>query len=266
MTQIKVTVAGAKGKMGQEVIKMIESDQKLLLTGCLDRTLDGVDVGDTLFNKRNGILFYNNIEKMFQHVEADVLVDFTTPFTVKQHASIALRFGISPVIGTTGLTEEDLTDLDKLCETYNRGAVVAPNFAIGAVLMMKFAAQAAKYLPDVEIIEMHHDQKLDSPSGTALKTAQLITQERVKKTQGHPNESVQLDGSRGANYEGMRIHSVRLPGYVAHQQVIFGGIGQTLTLRHDSIHRQSFMPGVNLAIKEVGKLKQLIYGLEHLLE
>ena len=264
--KIKVAVAGARGKMGLEVLKMIQEDDELELSACLDRSLNGEDVGKVLFNNPNGVKFHNDIEKMLNDSASDVLVDFTIPSAVKHHAKTALRLGVSPVIGTTGLTEADLKELDELCSLHNRGAIVAPNFAIGAVLMMKLAAQAAKYFPDVEIIEMHHDNKLDAPSGTAIKTAQWIAAEREKKQQGHPEEKELIEGARGADYEGMRIHSVRLPGYVAHQEVIFGGIGQTLRIRHDSIHRQSFMPGVRLAIKEVMNISQLVYGLEKLLD
>lgn len=262
---IKVAVAGARGKMGQETVKMIASDQEFILTGCLDRTLDGVDVGEALFNVPNGCFFYNDIEALIKQTQCDVIVDFTVPTAVKRHAEIALSLGVCPVIGTTGLSETDLEQLNELCKTNSLGAIVAPNFAIGAILMMKFATQAAKYMPNVEIIEMHHDNKLDAPSGTALKTAQAISEVRNSMLQGHPNEKELIEGARGANVEGMRIHSVRLPGYVAHQEVIFGGVGQTLRIRHDSISRESFMPGVKLAIKEVIQLKQLIYGLEHIL-
>ena len=143
--------------------------------------------------------------------------------------------------------------------------MIAPNFALGAVLLMQFAAQAAKYFPDVEIIELHHDNKKDAPSGTAIKTAELISQVRTSKQQGAADEEESLSGARGAAFDGMRIHSVRLPGLVAHQEVIFGSQGEGLTLRHDSYDRVSFMTGVNLGIKEVVKRSELVYGLEHLL-
>lgn len=143
--------------------------------------------------------------------------------------------------------------------------MLAPNFAVGAVLLMQFATQAAKYFPDVEIIELHHDQKKDAPSGTAIKTAELISKVRPKKHQGAMDEKELLQGARGAEIDGMRIYSVRLPGLVAHQEVIFGGQGEGMTLRHDSYDRKSFMTGVNLGIKEVVKKKELVYGLEYLL-
>ncbi len=169
------------------------------------------------------------------------------------------------MVGTTGFTTEEITDLIELSREKNLGGLIAPNFAIGAVLLMQFAAQAAKYFPNVEIIELHHDKKKDAPSGTAVKTAELISQVRQPQEQGAADEEESLPGARGANYQGMHIHSVRLPGLVAHQEVIFGSQGEGLTLRHDSYDRVSFMTGVNLGVKEVVKRHELVYGLEHLL-
>ena len=169
------------------------------------------------------------------------------------------------MVGTTGFTTEEITDLIELSREKNLGGLIAPNFAIGAVLLMQFAVQAAKYFPNVEIIELHHDKKKDAPSGTAVKTAELISQVRQPQEQGATDEEESLPGARGANYQGMHIHSVRLPGLVAHQEVIFGSQGEGLTLRHDSYDRVSFMTGVNLGVKEVVKRHELVYGLEHLL-
>ena len=177
----------------------------------------------------------------------------------------ALEHGFAPVVGTTGFTSDEIKELVEFSRQKELGGLIAPNFAVGAVLLMQFAAQAAKYFPDVEIIELHHDQKKDAPSGTAIKTAELISKVRPKKHQGAMDEKEILAGARGAEMDGMRIHSVRLPGLVAHQEVIFGGQGEGLTLRHDSYDRKSFMTGVNLGIKEVVKKKELVYGLEYLL-
>ena len=182
------------------------------------------------------------------------------------HTVTALEHGVRPVVGTTGFTEENLITLQKMCEDKGLGCIIAPNFALGAVLMMKFSQMAAKYFNDVEIIELHHDQKLDAPSGTAVKTAELIREVRESKEQGHPNEKEIIPGARGANIDGMRIHSVRLPGLIAHQQVMFGSDGQMLTLRHDSFNRESFMSGVKLAVENVMKLDVLVYGLENIIE
>jgi len=179
---------------------------------------------------------------------------------------IAFRHHVRPVVGTTGFSDEVIAELSQIAKEKEIGAIIAPNFALGAVLMMKFSQMAAKFFQDVEIIEQHHDQKLDAPSGTALKTAKMITELREKKEQGHPEEKETLEGVRGGSIEGIRIHSVRLPGLVAHQQVLFGGEGQTLTIRHDSINRASFMPGIKLAVETVMKLDMLVYGLENIIE
>lgn len=247
--QIRIAVAGAQGRMGQEVVKMLGEDQELVYTGALDtRVSDEV------------------IERQLAEMKPDVLVDFTTPHTVYRHMELCLRHNVRPVVGTTGLTPEQLEDLTARYKEAGLGAIIAPNFAIGAILCMKFAAMAAKYMPHVEIIELHHDKKLDAPSGTALKTAEMIAAVRENMKQGHPEEKETIAGARGADYDGFRIHSVRLPGMVAHQEVLFGAAGQTLSIRHDSINRESFMPGVNMAIKAVMNLNQLVYGLEHLID
>jgi 4-hydroxy-tetrahydrodipicolinate reductase len=263
---IKVIVAGAKGKMGSEAVKMIQQDPELDLVCAIDSKLEGEDVGNTLGLGEIGVLFHNDLAHALSLHSADVLVDFTTPKSVKENMKTSLSYGVRPVVGTTGLTPLEIEEINDLCRELKIGGIIAPNFAIGAILMMKFAQQAAKYMPEVEIIEMHHDQKLDAPSGTAIKTGEMIAETRAEHRQGHPNEKEELEGARGAFYQGFRIHSVRLPGLVAHQQVIFGGEGQTLTIRHDSIHRSSFMPGVNLAIKKVMELDQLVYGLDKVID
>lgn len=251
MSKMKVMVAGANGKMGQEVVKMVLNDEELEYVGGVDPT--GSDC-------------YRTLEEGIIAGRPDVYVDFTTPHVVKKNIEIAMQMGVRPVVGTTGLSQEEISTLDKLAKELDIGGLIAPNFAIGAVLMMRFSEIAAKYMPHVEIIEMHHNQKLDAPSGTAIKTAELISKSRKKIYQGHPDEKEVLKGARGGEYSGFRIHSVRLPGLIAHQEVIFGDLGQTLTIRHDSIHRESFMPGVNLAIKKVKSLSGIVYGLEHLLD
>lgn len=263
---IRVIVSGAKGKMGSETVKMIMQDDDLELVCGVDTTLKQIDVGEYLGLGTIGAPFVDDLEQALTQYQADVLVDFTTPQAVKKNALLAIQQRVRPVIGTTGLSPEDIEHLSRLAEENKLGAVIAPNFAIGAVLMMRFAREAAKYMSDVEIIEMHHDQKLDAPSGTAIQTAQLIAQVRKEHKQGHPEEREELEGARGAFYQGFPIHSVRLPGLVAHQQVIFGSEGQTLTIRHDSLHRSSFMPGVKLAIKKVVNLDRLVYGLDKLLD
>ena len=218
---IRVAVAGAAGRMGQTVCATVEGADDLKLTGRADPQL-GTEVGEVLG-------------------QADVLVDFTVPDTALDHARAAVAAGVHVVIGTTGF------DLDQLQGLDGANVFVAPNFAIGAVLMMQFAAQAARHMARAEIIELHHDGKVDKPSGTAARTAALMA------------EAAPALGE-------VPIHSVRLPGLVAHQEVILGDVGQTLTIRHDSIDRESFMPGVLLAIRRVSELTESpVVGLEKLL-
>ena len=253
---IKVIIAGFKGKMGQAAYKMVTEDNTLEVVGLLDPLTSQKEVaGVPVFNQKEDLI----------GLEADVWVDFTTPKVAYEHTRFALEHGFAPVVGTTGFTSDESEELIELSRKRELGGLIAPNFAVGAVLLMQFAAQAAKYFPNVEIIELHHDQKKDAPSGTAIKTAELISKVRPQKPQGAMDEKEVLPGARGAELDGMRIHSVRLPGLVAHQEVIFGGQGEGLTLRHDSYDRQSFMTGVNLGIKEVVNKKELVYGLEYLL-
>ena len=235
---IKVIVAGFKGRMGSTAVEMVKGDDELTLAALLDpfateKEVDGVPV----FTDKADLVGF----------DADIWVDF------------------APVVGTTGFTEAQIQELTDLSKDKSIGGLIAPNFAIGAILLMKFAVEASKYFPDLEIIELHHDKKKDAPSGTAVKTAELIREVRETKRQGAEDEVETLAGARGAEFDGFRIHSVRLPGLVAHQEVIFGAQGEGLTLRHDSYDRISFMGGVNLGIKEVVKRDQLVYGLEHLL-
>ncbi|WDF03538.1 4-hydroxy-tetrahydrodipicolinate reductase [Shouchella hunanensis] len=263
---INIVVAGPRGKMGYEAVQLCERDQDLNLVAVVDSKHNGRTLNELEGFGNLEVPIYSDMEECFSNHEVDVLVDLTTPAFGKKHMQIALAHGIRPVVGTTGFTDTDIQELTQLAEEKELGAIIAPNFAIGAILMMKFSQLAARYLTDVEIIEQHHDQKLDAPSGTAIKTAQLIATEREEKQQGHKNEKEDLAGARGANFEGMRIHSVRLPGRVAHQEVLFGGEGQLLSIKHDSLNRRSFMPGVKLSIEHVLKLDTLVYGLENLID
>ncbi len=241
---IRVLINGAKGRMGREVVRAVSEDEQLDLVG-------EADAGDDL-------------AEAIRRSAASVVVDFTTAESGVRNTRIILESGVHPVIGTSGFKEHDVMELQHIAGKSRIGGVIAPNFAIGAVLMMKFARDAARYLPDVEIIELHHDGKADSPSGTAVKTAEMIA--AARRSTGPRKEDIAIiPGARGAELDGIRIHSVRLPGFVAHQEVIFGGKSQSLTIRHDSIHRESFMPGVCLACREVVKRHELYYGLEHLL-
>jgi len=226
----------------------------------------GVDAGELAGIGPQGVKVAPEMSAALRETHADVVVDFTRAEAAFANARTALKQGVSPVIGTTGMSPDQIAELGRLAAENGLGAVVAPNFALGAVLLMRFAAQAARYLPEVEIIEMHHEKKVDAPSGTALKTAEMIRSNRAPERLPRPDEEIKVEGSRGGDFDGIRIHSVRLPGYVAHEEVIFGGLGQTLTLRHDSIDRISFMPGVLMACKRVRGLEGLIYGLENLLD
>jgi len=265
--KIRVFVAGAGGKMGKEVVRTILNQEDMQLVGASDARQQGKDIGEILGIPSLGIEIMGPLEE--EHLEKfkpDVMVDFTNPQSVLRNAKCALNAGVVPVLGTTGLDDADIAELRELVEQVKVGAFIAPNFAIGAILMMRFAQEAAKYFPHVEIIELHHDQKLDAPSGTALKTAEWISEVRKPFVQGHPNEYEKLKGSRGGDIEGIHIHSVRLPGFIAHQEVIFGGLGQALTIRHDAFSRETYMPGVMLAIRKACRLTNLVIGLENFLD
>lgn len=260
-----VIVNGACGRMGQAVLKAVQEADGLELVGAVD-IKGGADTGSLVGLPANGILVETDLEALLARKKPEVMVDFTRPDVVFGNVMTALAHKTSPVVGTTGLSDEQKAEIAKAAEANDTPAFIAPNFAIDAVLLMVMSRQAAKYMPDVEIIELHHDKKLDAPSGTAIQTAAMIAEVRKAHKQGNPDEFEKLEGARGADYEGMHIHSVRLPGYVAHQEVIFGGLGQTLTIRHDSMNRESFMPGVVLAAKKVRSLKGLTVGLDKLLD
>ncbi len=249
---ITVAVSGAKGRMGREVVEAVEAEADLSLVAQID--------------------FGESLADVLTRTQPLALVDFSVPEAVLGNLETALIHGVVPIVGTTGLSPGDVAHVRGLCRKHKLGALIAPNFAIGAILMMRFAQEAAKYLPDAEIIEMHHEKKLDAPSGTAAKTAEMIAEGRAgaSPTQLPAGAFEKIPGSRGGKGVGdVPVHSIRLPGFVASQMVIFGGAGQTLTLRHDSLDRKSFMPGVILALRHAPLLAanggELVYGLEHLL-
>ncbi len=262
---IKVMVSGAHGRMGLTVVGAVLDDPELELVGAVD-AIGADDVGELIGRKSIGIPIETDLGRALNARKPDVMVDFTQPAVVFGNVMTALEHGVSPVVGTTGLSDEALEKIRAESVKRSTPAFIAPNFALGAVLMMKFATEAAKYFSDVEIIELHHDKKLDAPSGTAALTAKMINTVRAEHRQGHPNEVEKIDRVRGGEVGGIRVHSVRLPGFVAHQEVIFGGLGQTLTIRHDSLNRESFMPGVMLACKRVRSLTGLTVGLDKLLD
>lgn len=262
---INITIAGPRGKMGSEAIQMIKNDPNLNLVACIDRKNNGKMLHeiDQLTNLE--VPIFEDPEQCFKTIPADVFLDLTIPDVGFEHTKTALQCEVRTVIGTSGFTEEQIDELAAIADHNKVGCIIAPNFAIGAILMMQFAKQAAQFFPDIEIIEKHHDQKLDAPSGTAMKTIDMIREMREPKIQGHPNERETLPGSRGGDVDGIKVHSLRLPGLIAHQEVILGGSGQTLTIKHDSLNRESFMDGINLAINHVIKLDKLIYGMENII-
>lgn len=264
--QIKIVMAGARGRMGSEAVQLIKETEHFELVAAVDYKYIGQSIGEVLGITEVEAPIYSDLKQCLREVTADVFIDFTNYETGMKHTEIAINEGVRSVIGTSGFTKEDVERLRVLAEKNNTGVIIAPNFALGAVLMMKFSKLAGKYFDDVEIIEMHHDQKLDAPSGTGIKTAELISEVRQSHKQGHPDEKELLKGARGADYDGIKIHSVRLPGLIAHQEVLFGSSGETLLIRHDSYNRRSFMSGVKLAVERVMEINVLVYGLDNILE
>jgi 4-hydroxy-tetrahydrodipicolinate reductase len=226
----RIIVNGASGKMGKITAATIKNQTNFSLVAETGRS--------------------NNLANIIRDTGAEIVIDFTVPAVVFENTKTIIEAGARPVVGTTGLTLDQIKQLKMLCEEKSLGGIIAPNFSLSAILMMKYAKDAVKYFPDAEIIEMHHAQKVDAPSGTALKTYQLMLESNpdLKK-----------------NNKEMPIHSVRLPGFFSHQEVIFGGVGETLTIRHDAIDRTSMMPGVVIACHKVLALQSLIYGMEHIL-
>jgi len=259
---IKVLVSGT-GKMGRQVLESVCAEPDLEPVGVLDRVS-----GEEYLSLPDGtglVPFNTDPAALFTRTRPDVVVDFTNAEYTPQVAREALEAGARLVIGTSGLSEAFLHELGRECRQRKLGAVVAANFALGAVLMAHLAGVAARFFDHAEIIEMHHESKADAPSGTAIATARKMADGREAPFQRPSTQRETIEGSRGGAVDDITIHSVRLPGLVAHQEVIFGGPGQTLTIRHDSISRESFMPGVMLAIRDVMGRQELVFGLEALL-
>ncbi|MBI3980209.1 MAG: 4-hydroxy-tetrahydrodipicolinate reductase [Chloroflexi bacterium] len=261
MEGIRVAVTGATGKMGREVVGAVARAEDLALVGAVSRQPHS----PTLATAAGAVPLSADLADLIDRTHPAVLVDFTAAETSMAYLRTALARGVSVVSGTTGFRQADLDEIQRLAAAHQAGAVVAANFAIGAVLMMHFARLMAPFFDFAEIIELHHEQKLDAPSGTALATARAMAKARGRSFEHRLPQKQTLEGTRGGALEGIAIHSVRMPGLVAHQEIIAGGPGQTLTIRHDSIGRESFMPGVLLAIREVARAPRVIYGLEPLL-
>lgn len=249
---IKVAVCGANGKMGKEVCLTVENDINTELSAKIDIAGEGV---------------YKTVKEAFNAEKFDVLVDFTQPSSIFENAKYCLNNGIKIVIGTTGLNDEQISELKRISEANHTGCLIAPNFSTGAVLMMMFAKMAAKYFDNAEIIELHHNQKKDAPSGTAIKTALMMSEAKENFKTGNCTETETIKGARGGkSYSDIQIHSVRMPGFMASQEVIFGSNGQVLKIRHDSTDRKCYMDGVMLAVKHVFDKNDFIYGLDNLLK
>ncbi|MEU9377623.1 4-hydroxy-tetrahydrodipicolinate reductase [Streptomyces sp. NPDC048255] len=248
MSKLRVAVLGAQGRIGAEAVKAVEAAEDMELVAALGR-------GDKL--------------ETLAEAGAQVAVELTTPASVMGNLDFLIRHGIHAVVGTTGWTEDRLAQLNSWLDgSPETGVLIAPNFSIGAVLTMKFAAQAARYFESVEVVELHHPNKVDAPSGTATRTAQLIAAARAEAgCAPQPDATATaLDGARGANVDGVPVHAIRLRGLLAHQEVLLGGEGETLTIRHDSLHHSSFMPGILLGTRRVVRTPGLTFGLEHFLD
>ena len=261
---IRIVVNGAGGKMGREVVKAVAADPELELAGAADPSHKGEDAGILAGTERNGVTVGGSLQTVLEETHPQVVVDFTSPSVIFDNAAAVMEKGLSMVIGTTGLTEKQRTLLQEISSRTGANALIAPNFSLGAVLMMEAAEKISAYLPNAEIIELHHNHKYDAPSGTSRLTAEKMGAAR-KQEPCEDRTAESIPGARGAVVEGIRIHSVRLPGYVAHQEVLFGGEGEILTIRHDSLDRKSFMPGVVLACKKVLTVPGVTYGLENYL-
>ena len=273
---IPVLVSGALGKMGSEVVNSVLNSSDCELVAAIDtnKTNNGENISQLLNLKKSDVFVSNDLEGSLCSISQDyrneeikpVLVDFTHPDSVYENTRSAIAYGISPVVGTTGLTPSQINDLAIFTQKANIGCAIIPNFSVGMVLLQQAASVAAKFYDNIELIEMHHNQKADSPSGTCIKTAEMIEEYPKKYNQSLVKETESLKGVRGGLRDsGLNIHSIRLPGLLAHQVVIMGSPGETYTIKHDTIDRKAYMPGVLQAIRKIGKFDSLIYGLEKLI-
>jgi 4-hydroxy-tetrahydrodipicolinate reductase len=261
MDPIKIVIHGASGKVGQVLVSTLSKIPDVRLVGAVDIKAAG---GQMNMEDGSKIPFSSDLESILAETLPEVVVDFSIAKASMPAVRVAARNKVNMVIGTTGFTRDNLDEMKQLADTNKIGIILAANFALGGVLMMYFAKLAAKYMDYAEIIELHHNKKIDAPSGTALSTAKAMSLHRGRPFSQAVDEGMNFP-SRGENVDGVTIHSVRLPGLMAHQEVIFGGLGQTLSIRHDAINRECFVPGVLLAVQAVVKQKGLIQGLENLL-
>ena len=273
---IPVLVSGALGKMGREVVEAVTNSNDCELVGAIDLNdeCNGKSLSTFFDIPESDIFLSNDLEGSLCTVsqgyrdsdQKPVMVDFTHPDSVYDNTRAAMAYGVCPVIGTTGLTSEQINELSSFSEKASIGCAIIPNFSVGMVLLQQAASVAAKFYDNVELIEMHHNQKADSPSGTCLKTAEMIEEYPKKFNKSLVKETESLSGSRGGVREsGLNIHSIRLPGLLAHQVVIMGSPGETYTIKHDTIDRKAYMPGVLESVKKIGNYETLVYGLEKLI-
>ena len=260
---IQVLVSGALGRMGTEICKAVDGAADLRLVAGVDPA-----AGDDTTVGADSAPVFTTLKEAIEVTRPDVVIDFTRPDVAEANLRCALGLGVNCVLGTTGLSEDQLKEIFDESATGSAALFHAPNFTTGAVLMMLFAQQAAKYFPDIEVIEFHHDGKKDAPSGTAIRTARLIAEARddASDAPGKETELSGFEGARGSLVDGVPVHAVRTAGYVAHQEVIFGSMGQTLTIRHDSIDRASYMPGILMATRAVVDMQGVTVGLEKLMD
>ncbi len=266
---IPVVVNGALGQMGREVIKAVSQAEDMMLVGAVDLNPEymGQDIGEVIGIGALEVPVLNDLQSVLvlatQEKVQGVMVDFTHPNSVYENTRSAIAYGVRPVVGTTGLTDEQLRDLSEFAEKASTGTLIIPNFSIGMVLLQQAAIAAAKYFDHVEIIELHHNRKADAPSGTAIKTAQMLAELGKSFNPSQVESQETMAGVRGGMASSnIPIHSIRLPGLIAHQEVLFGAPGQLYTLRHDTSDRSCYMPGVLLSIRQVTELTSLVYGLE----
>ena len=250
----KILIAGATGSMGRQTVQLVEKLPNCQLVAVLAPTASSSS------DFKPDVKRFDNLAMV--DVASDVWIDFTTPQAVYENTEFALKHHIRPIIGTSGLTTEQIEKLQAIAQKEKVGGIIAPNFGLSAVLLMKFAQEAARYFPDAEVIEMHHADKKDAPSATAITTAKLIAANRNPE---NCSQTANDSQARGADYDGVPVHSVRLPGYIAHEQVLFGGPGEALTIRQDSFSRSSFMQGVKVALDQIMNLSELVVGLDQIL-
>jgi 4-hydroxy-tetrahydrodipicolinate reductase len=262
----RVLITGATGRMGLETVKAVMADQELELVGALGNTnFIGQDIGRLAGIRETGIKVKNNLAEVIAETGPDTVIDLTSAEAGYQVIIKCLEQGINCVSGSTGFSREQLAEIEKQANEKKITVMIIPNFSIGAVLMMKFSEQAARYFKNVEIIEMHHEKKKDSPSGTAIKTAEMIIKNSGGFNENLPESLEKIAGCRGGRVGNINIHSLRLPGFVATQEVVFGGTGQLLRLRHETISREAFMPGIIFSVKKSRETSGYVYGLESLL-